>query len=77
MLSFGVNILITGGCGFVGRHFIAAVDDGQNKISVVDNLIAGGGGLDPEFWSKRPSDQVKFIKSDCRQFLRPHLSPLI
>lgn len=68
MLSFGVNILITGGCGFVGRHFISALDDGQNKITVVDSLIAGGGGLDPESWFRQPSDQVRFIKSDCRQF---------
>lgn len=68
MLSFGVKILITGGCGFVGRHFIAALDNGENKITVVDNLIDGGGGLMPESWIKAPSNQVGFIWSDCRNF---------
>lgn len=68
MLPFGVRILITGGCGFVGRHFIAALDDGINEITVIDSLIAGGGGLDPEFWISPPSNRVSFIKSDCRHF---------
>ena len=68
MLPYGVEILVTGGCGFVGRHFIAALDNGQNKITVVDNLIAGGGGLSPETWIHTPSDQVSFLRIDCRQY---------
>jgi len=68
MLPYGVEILVTGGCGFVGRHFIAALDNGLNKITVVDNLIAGGGGLSPETWIHTPSDQVSFLGIDCRQY---------
>lgn len=68
MLPFGVNILITGGCGFVGRHFISALDNGQNRIKVVDNLIIGGGGLVPETWIHKPSDFVSFLNLDCRDY---------
>ncbi len=68
MLPFGVNILITGGCGFVGRHFIAALDNGQNRITVIDNLITGGGGLNPENWMRVPSDKVSFKNIDCRSY---------
>src|SRR5580704_6126064 len=36
------NILITGGCGFVGRHLVARLaSEAGNSIWVVDNLSTG------------------------------------
>jgi GDP-L-fucose synthase len=63
-----MDILITGGCGFVGRHFISRLDDGTNNISVVDNLVQGGGGIDPIRWDNIPSNRISFINQDCRKF---------
>lgn len=34
------NILITGGCGFIGSHIVDALID-KNKVTVVDNLSTG------------------------------------
>ena len=63
-----MNILITGGCGFVGRHFIPRLDNGTNNIVVVDNLIDGGGGLDPSKWDFTSSKNIRFLNQDCRKF---------
>ncbi len=36
------NILITGGCGFIGSHIVEELlKDKNNKIVVIDNLISG------------------------------------
>jgi UDP-glucose 4-epimerase len=51
------NILVTGGCGFIGSHLVDALLSKNNKITVVDNLSAG---------SLENIDQKKviFIKGD-------------
>ena len=36
-----MKILITGACGFVGRHFVRELADGENELTLVDNLSAG------------------------------------
>jgi len=63
-----MRILITGGCGFVGRHFVKALDNGINEIQIVDNMIRGGGSLLPEVWYFKPSKKVHFLLQDCRSF---------
>jgi nucleoside-diphosphate-sugar epimerase len=63
-----MQILITGGSGFVGRHFVKKLDNGSNEITVVDNLITGGGGLPTQEWIFPPSKNVNFIFEDCRKY---------
>lgn len=63
-----VRILITGGCGFVGRHFIKSLDLEGHEILVIDNLIQGGGGLEPRDWFFSPSSRVSFLIQDVRKF---------
>jgi len=63
-----MKILITGGAGFVGRHFIKVLDTVSNEIVVVDNFIPGGGSLEVSLWRYRPSSNVVFIRQDCRDF---------
>jgi nucleoside-diphosphate-sugar epimerase len=63
-----MRVLITGGCGFVGRHFIEKLQSLASEIVVVDNLIEGGGGLPPEKWYFRPYGNVRFLATDCRDF---------
>lgn len=64
-----MRVLISGGCGFVGRHFVKALDNQTNDIVVVDNLIDGGGGLHPRMWVFAPSKRVKFCYQDIRDYL--------
>src|ERR1035441_10871485 len=42
-----MRTLVTGGCGFVGRHLIRRLLSMGHDIWVVDDLSAG---LDPECW---------------------------
>jgi GDP-L-fucose synthase len=63
-----MRVLITGGCGFVGRHFIEKLQSVAREIVVVDNLIEGGGGLTPEKWYFQPNQNVQFSETDCRDF---------
>ncbi len=43
----GRTVLVTGGCGFVGRHFIKWLLDHDYQLKVVDDLSTG---LSPERW---------------------------
>ena len=52
-----MNILLTGGAGFVGSNILNELNDGLNKITVFDNLKTG-------YISNLQSD-VKFINIDC------------
>lgn len=63
-----MRVLITGGCGFVGRHFINKLQTRVSEIVVVDNLIDGGGGLSPNDWNFETVESVKFLNLDCRDF---------
>jgi UDP-glucose 4-epimerase len=59
-------ILITGGCGFVGRHLAKKLLEQDNSLWVVDDLSTG---KHPDKWldSKWP-DKVTFIKEDALVF---------
>ncbi len=56
------NILITGGCGFVGSN-IAENLATENHIIIIDNLISGKKENITEF-----QDKVEFINTDIRDY---------
>jgi GDP-L-fucose synthase len=70
------TILITGGAGFVGRHFTQFFLSSKDTVYCVDNVVRGTGGLYPGKWyfNPRKYSKFKFYNEDCRKFfLRPSL----
>lgn len=69
----GYKALVTGGCGFVGRHFVRWLLNRDYEVTVVDDLSTG---LPPEKWPAslriggRRSRQVTFNKCDFRDFAK-------
>jgi GDP-L-fucose synthase len=57
-----MKVLITGGHGFVGRHFTKRLSDQGHEVSVVDSLI------NKSTWPKHLKCEFKFIEEDCRNF---------
>lgn len=54
-----MNILVTGGCGFIGSHIVDAYIDSGHKVWVIDNLSTGDiKNLNPkaEFFKKNIED---------------------
>ena len=68
------NILITGGAGFVGRHFTKYFLEKGDKVVVVDCIAPLTGGIDPKNnWpviDPRDYKNFLFIKNDCRNFFK-------
>ena len=68
------NILITGGAGFVGRHFTKYFLENGDKVVVVDCIAPLTGGIDPinnwPFIDPRDYKNFFFIKDDCRNFFK-------
>ena len=71
------KILITGGAGFVGRHFVEYFLENGDEVWCVDSLVSLTGGLDPELgWPLyNPLDykNFKFINLDCRVFFEQNV----
>lgn len=65
-----MNILITGACGFVGRHFTEYFLNRGDEVYAVDPLVHLTGGLRPEKWYFNPMTYKNFhwYKTDCRVF---------
>ena len=65
--------LVTGGCGFVGRHFVRRLTEHDYETTIVDNLSTG---LHPDDWPahlnvfKEHSGSVRFINQDFREYAR-------
>ena len=69
------KVLITGGAGFVGRHFTKYFLDKGDMVMCVDSIVQYTGGIDPvkNDWPLfNPNDysNFKFIKKDCRVFFK-------
>ena len=67
------KILITGGAGFVGRHFVRPFLEAGDEVHCVDSVVPLTGGLMPEKWPFfRPADfrNFQFHHEDCRDYFR-------
>jgi GDP-L-fucose synthase len=68
------KILITGGAGFVGRHFVRHFLENGDEVHAVDCIAPLTGAIDPaRGWSQfEPRDflNFKFFREDCRDFFR-------
>lgn len=63
--------LVSGGCGFVGRHLVKRLLKTQ-KVIVIDNLYSG---FHPTKWvDKELEKNLTFINLDIREFLRSEKS---
>jgi GDP-L-fucose synthase len=63
--------LVTGGCGFIGRHFTKKLTTLGYKVIVVDNL-ASDSALQPEKWSTHLKCDFEYYKMDILDYLSTH-----
>jgi nucleoside-diphosphate-sugar epimerase len=68
------KILITGGAGFVGRHFVKHFLSCGDEVHAVDSITPLTGGIDPAsgwpLFEARDFKNFKFLREDCRDFFR-------
>ncbi len=68
------KVLITGGAGFVGRHFCHALLELGHQVICVDSVVPLTGGICPlesggwPLYDPTDYDNFTFIKQDCRTF---------
>jgi len=64
-----MNVLVTGGAGFVGRHVVKRMCDSGYDVTVVDNLVSNSAAR-PEAWMDhlKPAKSFNFIEKDARHF---------
>ena len=70
------KILITGGAGFVGRHFVKRFLDAGDEVHCVDNIAQYTGGINPEstwpLFDPRDYNNFNFYNTDCRKFFNEY-----
>ena len=68
------KVLITGGAGFVGRHFVRHFLENGDEVHAVDCVAPLTGGIDPAtgwpLFEPRDFSNFKFRREDCRDFFR-------
>jgi GDP-L-fucose synthase len=67
--------LVTGGCGFVGRHLVKRLLSMDYHVTVVDNFYPGSGFMPINKWPSHVDissfkSMLKFYEMDCRAFLK-------
>lgn len=72
------RVLITGGAGFVGRHFTQYFLDRGDQVLVVDSIEHGTGGIDPRdgwpLFDPRDYRGFHFHREDCRSYFSKALT---
>ena len=70
------KVLITGGAGFVGRHFTRRLLERGHEVHVVDPIAPLTGGIAPSdgwpLFEPRDYDRFHFHDADCRAYFRTH-----
>jgi GDP-L-fucose synthase len=61
--------LITGGCGFIGRHFTKKMVDLGYKVTIVDNMYSNSSLL-PSNWPEHLKCYCEFINCDIIEYLK-------
>lgn len=68
------KVLITGGAGFVGRHFCRRFLEAGDEVHVVDPVALHTGGIAPEdgwpLFEPRDFSGFRFVRQDCRQWFK-------
>jgi GDP-L-fucose synthase len=68
------KILVTGGAGFVGRHFVKHFLGCGDEVHAVDSVAPLTGGINPAsgwpMFEPRDFKNFKFLREDCRDFFR-------
>ena len=71
------RVLITGGAGFVGRHFAYHFLAAGDEVHVVDPIVEGTGGIDPchswPLFNPYDFNNFHFYGEDCRDYFRTHM----
>jgi GDP-L-fucose synthase len=65
------SCLVTGGCGFIGRHFTKKMVDLGYKVTIVDNLCSNSSLL-PSNWPLHLVCDIEFINCDLIEYLKTH-----
>ncbi len=61
--------LVTGGCGFIGRHFTKKMCDMGYDVDVVDNMVSNS-ALEPHQWMEKLQCKFTFHKEDMLSYLK-------
>jgi nucleoside-diphosphate-sugar epimerase len=68
------KVLITGGAGFVGRHFVRHFLENGDEVHALDCIAPFTGGIDPAtgwpLFEPRDFSAFKFFREDCREFFK-------
>jgi nucleoside-diphosphate-sugar epimerase len=67
--------LVTGGCGFVGRHLVKRLLSMDYQVTVVDNFFPGSGFMAIQNWPShvdisKYKSTLTFHETDCRAFFK-------
>ncbi len=65
--------LVTGGCGFVGRHLIDRLLNAGHEVYCVDPIAPLSGGIAPEEWplfNPLDFDRFHYVCQDCREWFK-------
>jgi nucleoside-diphosphate-sugar epimerase len=62
-----MKVLVSGGCGFIGRHFVKRLLDDGHTVTAIDNMYSG---VPREDWMFQPNDisKLQLMIGDCRSF---------
>ena len=69
-----MKVLIFGGAGFVGRHYVEYFLNKKSYVEIVDNIAPLSGGLSPKKWKLfnpyKFKRKFRFINKDCRNYFK-------